>query len=311
MIDVAHVHKSYGDIRAVRDVSFAVPPGTVTGLLGPNGAGKTTIMKVLTGYHFPSEGRVTVAGVDVVSDPVEAKRRIGYLPENAPLYPELTVGEYLDFIAEARGFAGAGKRSRIEETLERTGLSGEVSRRIDEISKGYRQRVGLAQAIVHEPDVLILDEPTAGLDPNQIVEIRSVIAELGREKTVILSTHIMQEVEAVCGRVLIMNRGAIVAEGSTDDIAARLKGDDVYRVVLRTGAAPAAETIPGVRRTDTLSIEGDVVELLVTLPRAPHSSEVIFDWSVAQGHKVLLIERDRANLERIFRELTSDDEEGQ
>ncbi|MDR0291172.1 MAG: ATP-binding cassette domain-containing protein, partial [Treponema sp.] len=219
MIEVRNLTKNYGKVEAVRNVSFSVDSDQVLGFLGPNGAGKTTIMKILTGYHFPSGGTALVDGIQVDEDPVEVKKRIGYLPENVPLYGDLTVDEYLAFVAEARLIPASGRNKAIDSCLEACGLSAYRGRKIETLSKGYRQRTGLAQAILHDPAILILDEPTNGLDPNQIIEIRSLIKELGRRKTVILSSHILQEIEAICSQIMIINEGKIAAQGTPEEIA--------------------------------------------------------------------------------------------
>lgn len=212
--------KTYGNFKALDQIGFRIQPGEIVGFLGPNGAGKTTTMKILTCFMAATEGDAQVAGFDVHTQSQQVRERVGYLPENVPLYDEMLVWDYLRFIAEVRGVAPAERDKRIDEVVERTGLSGVVHRAIAELSKGYRQRVGLAQAIIHQPDVLILDEPTTGLDPNQIIEIRDVITEIGKEKTIIFSTHILQEVTAVCDRIIIINQGEIVADGTLDDLEA-------------------------------------------------------------------------------------------
>jgi ABC-2 type transport system ATP-binding protein len=218
MIDVQELTRRYGHVRALEGVTAHIASGEVVGLLGHNGAGKTTMMKVLTGYLEPSEGTATVAGLDVVRDRRAVQRRIGYLPENAPLYEEQTVADYLLSMAALRGVPAAGRAAAVADAIEAVGLHGRVSQRIGTLSKGLRQRVGLAQAIVHRPDVLILDEPTNGLDPTQITAMRSLILRLARESTVILSTHILQEVEAVCDRVLVLVGGRLVADGPLSDL---------------------------------------------------------------------------------------------
>jgi ABC-2 type transport system ATP-binding protein len=224
--------KTYGDFKALDRVSFEVQPGEIVGFLGPNGAGKSTTMKILTCFMAATEGTAKVAGYDVHAESAEVRKRVGYLPENVPLYDEMLVWDYLKFIAEVRGVAKPAREERIEEVIERTGLHNVVHKEISELSKGYRQRVGLAQAIIHKPEVLILDEPTTGLDPNQIIEIRDVISEIGEEKTVIFSTHILQEIAAVCDRIVIINRGRLVADGTLDALQDAVGADgleDVFR----------------------------------------------------------------------------------
>jgi ABC-2 type transport system ATP-binding protein len=222
MIEAASLAKRYGAFEAVKGVSFRIEAGQIAGLLGPNGAGKTSLMRILTCYHFPDGGRATVGGHDVAGQPHLVRRSVGYLPEGSPLYPDMKVREYLGFIARVRDLGGALRRQRLEWVVETCGLAAVYSRDIRRLSRGYKQRVGLAQAILHDPPVLVLDEPTSGLDPNQIVEIRALIRDLGRSKTVLLSTHILQEVEAICGRVLIMSAGRLAAQGTAKEIASGL-----------------------------------------------------------------------------------------
>jgi ABC-2 type transport system ATP-binding protein len=217
-IVVSNVTKSYGRQKALDDVSFTIPAGGIVGFIGPNGAGKSTMMKIITGFFAPDSGSVSVCGLPAGPDATEMRKLIGYLPENNPLYPEMYVREYLSYVA---GLYRMGRRSReaVNSVIERTGLVPEQGKKIGALSKGYRQRVGLAQALIHDPQVLILDEATTGLDPNQILEIRSLISEAGHEKTVMLSTHIMQEVEAICSRVIIIDHGRIIADGPIDEIS--------------------------------------------------------------------------------------------
>jgi ABC-2 type transport system ATP-binding protein len=314
LIEVKNLSKRYGNVEAVRDVSFSVGADQVLGFLGPNGAGKTTIMKILTGYHFPSEGSVLVDGISVEDDPVEVKKRIGYLPENVPLYGDFTVDEYLAFAADARLIPRGERKKRIEASLEACALGDRRSRKIETLSKGYRQRAGLSQAILHDPPILILDEPTGGLDPNQIIEIRSLIKELGKRKTVILSTHILPEVEAVCGRVLILNEGRIAAQGTAEEIAGTMKGGDTWELILK-GAG--AETIkarlpllgggPGIGTVE--NAEDRTVRLSFFVPAGSRkdlvSGERIFDWAVACGFKILGMNRKKLSLEDIFVKLTA------
>jgi ABC-2 type transport system ATP-binding protein len=325
MIRVTDVTKSYGHVEAVRGVSFEVNQGEVFGLLGPNGAGKTTILRILTGYHFPTSGTATVNGHDVCADPLTVKRSIGYLPESAPLYTELNVMEYLQFIAEARAIPPAEHAEHIDRAVRACGLEDVVYRSIDNLSKGYRQRTGLAQAIIHDPDILILDEPTSGLDPNQIIEIRRLVRELGSAKTVILSTHILQEVEAVCDRVLILNRGRVAAEGTTAEIASGMKGEDVFLFTVKgAGEQPVRSALGNLRELRRIEhIESTGVgpaartDVQVTLGARPgeeavapgetlEGGELIFDWAVSEGFKLVGLERKRYSLEDVFISLTTE-----
>ncbi len=213
-ISVASLLKTYGEQKAVNHISFSVEKGQIVGFLGPNGAGKSTTMKILTGYLLPDSGKALVCGIDVQADPLATKSRIGYLPESNPLYYDMYVREYLHFMADVHGVAK--KNERVQEVIDTVGLQPESNKKIGQLSKGYKQRVGLAAALIHDPEVLILDEPTTGLDPNQIVEIREVIRRLGKEKTVLFSTHILQEVEAICDRVIIINKGEVIADSSLE-----------------------------------------------------------------------------------------------
>src|SRR6266568_678952 len=224
MIEVEGLTKRYGPTLAVADVSFVAQKGEILGFLGPNGAGKTTTMRVITGYLPPSEGRVRVAGYDVAEEPMEAKRRTGYLPESPPVYPDMTAQEYLTFVARIKGVPRREIRNRIDEVAARCAIADVRNRQIGKLSKGYRQRVGLAQALLHNPEVLILDEPTAGLDPKQIIETRELIKALAGQHTVVLSTHILPEVSKTCQRVVVINAGKIVAVGTPDELTKRLQG---------------------------------------------------------------------------------------
>lgn len=319
MIEVHNLVKKYGAFLAVRDVSFTLPDGQVLGFLGPNGAGKTTVMKILTGYHFPSGGDALVNGVSVEDDPVAVKRLIGYLPEGVPLYGDLTVTEYLEFVAAARLMPPEKRGDAIGAALDQCGLTGMSHRRIETLSKGYRQRTGLAQAIIHDPPILILDEPTTGLDPNQIIEIRGLIKELGKRKTVILSTHILQEVEAVCTQVLILNAGRIAAQGSPSQIAAGLRGGELWTLTLKAGGEDAVkrglETLisdfEGEREVSELHAgdDGTVHAAFVVSSGGDRgdsntNAERIFDWAVSQNFKILEMSRKKTSLEDIFVKLT-------
>jgi ABC-2 type transport system ATP-binding protein len=327
MIEVQNLTKNYGNVKAVQNVSFSVGKEQVLGFLGPNGAGKTTIMKILTGFHFPTSGSALVDGIRIDEDPVEVKKRIGYLPESIPLYEDLTVDEYLAFIAEARLIPASERKKAVDACLEACGLQAYRSRKIDTLSKGYRQRTGLAQAILHDPPILILDEPTNGLDPNQIIEIRSLIMELGKRKTVLLSSHILQEIEAICSQVLIINEGKIAAQGTTEEIAGTMKGGDTWELMLRApdgmAADAAADAIKdrlhslggGIASATSESSENGVVKLGFFVPANNAADanayiptgEMIFDWAVAGGLKIIGMNRKKISLEDIFVSLTSDE----
>jgi ABC-2 type transport system ATP-binding protein len=247
VIEVANLGKAYGPRVALQNVSFTVEKGAIMGFLGPNGAGKTTTMRILTGFIPATSGVAKVAGYDVFDDPVEVRRRVGYLPETPPLYPELSVGQYLDFCAELRGIPKRQRAVRVGEIMERLGLRGWESRLLGSLSKGYRQRVGLAQALVHDPEVLILDEPTSGLDPGQVAGMRELVAGLAGKHTVILSTHILSEVEAMCPRAVIINQGKLVAQGSIDELRASAPGGSHTFVEVQGIDAPGLGAMPGIR----------------------------------------------------------------
>jgi ABC-2 type transport system ATP-binding protein len=240
MIDCQGLTKQYGRLRAVDDLSFRVLPGEVLGFLGPNGAGKTTTMRIVAGFLPATDGRVLVCGFDIESQGIEAKRRIGYLPEGAPCYPEMTPRSFLEFIAEARGIAPAKRRARLDEVFQLLHLEKVLEQTIDTLSKGYKRRVGLAQAIVHDPEVLILDEPTDGLDPNQKYEVRELIGRMAKNKIIVISTHLLEEVEAVCNRAIIIAHGKILADDTPKGLASRVPSgrlDEVFRAI--TGGAAA------------------------------------------------------------------------
>jgi ABC-2 type transport system ATP-binding protein len=333
MIEVQGLTKKYGTVEAVKDVSFAVGKDQVLGFLGPNGAGKTTVMKILTGYHYPTAGTARIDGIPVQEDPVEVKKRIGYLPESVPLYGDLTVTEYLDFIARVRLIRTEDRKKAIKESVGLCGLEQVQWKRIETLSKGYKQRTGLAQAIIHDPPILILDEPTTGLDPNQIIEIRALIRDLGKRKTVILSTHILQEVEAICSQVLIINAGSIAAQGKPEEIAGTLKGGDTWELVLKAPDVPAPLAAASVEeklqslgprdaaaggelsRIDVSALDDGTVKASFFLggdsggTRAENAAgEAIFDWAVSRGLKILMMNRKKLSLEDIFVKLTSDTE---
>src|SRR5213595_3852834 len=245
MIEVQHLTKRYGRVTAVDDLTFKVERGEILGFLGPNGAGKTTTMRILTGYMPATDGKAIVAGFDVFDQPIEAKRRTGYLPETPPLYPDMSVSEYLDFVAKIKGVPSADRRARVQYVMGRTRIADMANRLCGKLSKGYKQRVGLASALIHNPDVLILDEPTAGLDPKQIIETRQLIKELAGDHTIILSTHILPEVAQTCQRVVIINRGRVVAIDTPDNLTARLRGSETLYVQVD---AAGADTVAALGR---------------------------------------------------------------
>ncbi|MDR1389462.1 MAG: ATP-binding cassette domain-containing protein [Treponema sp.] len=309
MIEVTNLVKRYGDVEAVRNVSFTVNQDQVLGFLGPNGAGKTTIMKILTGYHFPSSGTAFVEGFSLHENPVEAKTLTGYLPESVPLYVDMTVEEYLVFMAQARLIAGDKQKAAVEESVESCGLGAVRTKLIETLSKGYRQRVGLAQAIIHDPPILILDEPTSGLDPNQIIEIRSLIKELGKRKTVILSTHILQEVEAVCSRVLILNEGRIAAQGTSEEIALSLKGGDTWEILLKGSGIEEKITRLSADAKINPEIKGEAtgVSFFQAAGKNALGGEQIFDWAVREQLKITGMNCKKLSLEDIFVKLTKEE----
>ena len=311
MIEVRNLTKRYGATVAVNNISFNAEAGEVLGLLGPNGAGKTTTMRILTCYMPADDGTATVAGFDIHQQSVEVRKRIGYLPESAPLYNDMGVVDYLNFVGEVRNIPSTVRSTRVKDMIDTCGLERVIRKDIGELSRGYRQRVGLAQALIHNPDILILDEPTAGLDPNQIVEIRGLIKKLGAEKTVILSTHILPEVEATCDRVVIINEGVIVASGTTDELAGMGKGDETVHIQIRgpqelidfrlrqmpqvASFVKSGEPEPGLHRYaikpgDSGNITEDLFRMVVNE-----------NWSLAE------LRTEMASLEDVFRRLTTSD----
>lgn len=295
-----HITKVFGDQRAVNNLSFEAKKGEVLGFLGPNGAGKTTTMKMITCFLPPTFGKVTVCGFDTLKNPLEVRRKIGYLPEHNPLYKDMYIKEYLHFVAGVHGIRKASKR--VAEMIELTGLQKEEHKKISQLSKGYRQRVGLAQAMLHDPEVLILDEPTSGLDPNQLAEIRLLIQQLGEEKTVIFSTHIMQEVQAVCKRVLIINNGSLLADDPIEKLESRITGESVVTIVLNE---PVTESelkgIPGLKSVKKINeyrwqlIAAAEVDL----------RESTFDFVVSKGWKLMEMHKEVYSVEDVFQKLTT------
>jgi ABC-2 type transport system ATP-binding protein len=310
VIEVQHLSKRYGRIAAVDDVSFRVERGEILGFLGPNGAGKTTTMRILTGYMPATTGRAIVAGFDVFDQPIEAKRRTGYLPETPPLYPDMTVLEYLEFVAKVKGVAGPERKQRVKAVMERTRIDDVANRLCAKLSKGYRQRVGLAQALIHNPDVLILDEPTAGLDPKQIIETRELVKELAGDHTVILSTHILPEVSQTCQRVVIINKGHVVAIDTPDNLTARLRGSETMYVQIDAGGRDAAtllSTITGVTRVAEADRREERVGYEVESERGHDIRRDLARAVVSSGWGLLELRPMRMSLEEIFLSLTTEE----
>jgi ABC-2 type transport system ATP-binding protein len=314
MISVKDLSKSFGDTVAVNNISFEVDRGEVLGFLGPNGAGKTTTMRILTCYLAPDFGTATVAGFDVIDDPLEVRRRVGYLPESAPLYVDMDVVAYLRFVADVRGIPRNLTGQRIRKMIDTCGLSSVVGRNIGELSKGYKQRVGLAQTLIHDPEILILDEPTTGLDPSQIIEIRELIKEIGRERTVILSTHILPEVEATCSRVLIINEGVLVASGTPEELHAAAGGEDLILASIHAGGIPAESgvveqtlaALGGVASAEkTGDAGGGYSKYTVKVTGGGDIAEAIFRTAVERGWTLNELKRQTLSLEDIFLKLTT------
>jgi ABC-2 type transport system ATP-binding protein len=305
-IIVENLTKVYGTQRAVDNISFRVKTGEVLGFLGPNGAGKTTTMKAITTYLLPNEGNITVGTFTLRDQADEIRKHIGYLPENNPLYQEMPVLDYLRYVAELQGIEKPKIRKRILEMVRLCGLEGEKHKNIGELSKGYKQRVGLAQALIHDPDVLILDEPTSGLDPNQIVEIRELIKKIGKEKTVILSSHILAEVEATCDRILIISKGKIVADGTAEELRKRAHGKEILKVTIEDGEPnnvfSALQALDSVETVDFINQENNTFE--IQSKHGASSRRHIFTLCVKKGWVLTGMSSIETKLEDIFRELT-------
>lgn len=309
MIEVENLTKRFPTQLAVSDVSFSVQQGEIVGFLGPNGAGKTTAMRVLTGFLPPTAGTARVAGFDVVRQSLDARARIGYLPESAALYPEMRVDEYLAYRARLEGIAGPEVKRRVAEAIESCLLQEVAHRKVDNLSKGFRQRTALAGALVHRPPVLVLDEPTVGLDPVQIIRIRETIRSLGKERAVLLSTHILSEVDAVCDRVLIIDRGRIVAEGTAAELRSRMAGSPIVRVAL-AGNVDAREALASLPGVISVSQEIDADETRVRLECATDGDprEQIFRTAVAHGWTLRELARERLSIEDVFVQLMRHDD---
>lgn len=313
VIRVDALEKNYGSIRALDGINFQIHSGEVVGLLGPNGAGKSTAMKIMTGFISPSGGRVSILGQDILSDPLGVKSKIGYLPESAPLYPDMQVGDYLRFITEVRQMGKADSNRAIDRVLTSCDLHDRINQSIGTLSKGLRQRVGLAQAMVHDPEILILDEPTNGLDPNQILKIRALIREVGEKRTVLLSTHILSEVQASCDRVIIINDGQIVADGPTDQVTRMGQSESLHSLIapgkVRLEAQAILEglsAIPSVSSvSQNFSAELDQDEFLFVIRSDFDVRKEIAQWVSTHGLLLLEQQREKQNLEEVFRNLTT------
>jgi ABC-2 type transport system ATP-binding protein len=308
MIRIENLTKFYGDYKAVDNISFTVNDGEILGFLGPNGAGKTTTLKILTCFMPPSEGRIFFNDMDVNEHSMEIRRMIGYLPENAPLYDYMSIQEYLEYICDLREITGPKRQERMDAMIDICGLSRMIGKDIGELSKGYRQRVGIAQAMIHEPEILILDEPTVGLDPNQIVEIRNLIKEVGQKKTVILSTHILSEVEATCNRVVIISSGEIVADGTTDSLQAKMAGESSLTLEVKGNVAAMADVYAKIKGVDKIhsvaSSGGETACLEIGIQRGFDIREEVFRTTVEKGWVIYEMRQHKTNLEEVFRQLT-------
>jgi len=307
MIEVKGVSKSFGMTLAVDDVSFNVQRGEIVGFLGPNGAGKSTTMKVLTCYYAPDKGTAAIGGHDILEEPLKARAQVGYLPESTPLYDEMGVIDFLDFIASIQGLRGNDRRRRVDELIDVCGIERMAHKDIGELSRGYRQRVGLAQALMNDPPVLILDEPTSGLDPAQIVEIRELIKDIAHQKAILLSTHILPEAQNTCSRILIINEGRIVGEGTNEELLSMASGEEQYTVMLK--GKPAGDVayglsaLPKVNNVETLA-ENGAARFRLTAERGAELNEQLFDFAVDQQLKLLELTHSVTSLEDVFLQLT-------
>ena len=310
MIKVNSLTKSYGKNRGIDNISFEIPEGEIVGFLGPNGAGKTTTMNILTGYLTADTGTVEIAGIDMLKQPNEAKKHIGYLPEQPPLYQAMTVAEYLNFVYELKGIKAPEREQHINKICEVIGITDVYKRVIGHLSKGYRQRVGLAQALIGDPDILVLDEPTVGLDPRQIVEIRNVIKDMGKKRTIILSTHILPEVSAICERVLVISNGVIVADDKPENLSGSAIGERSFIVRIAGPSGVVREllsNIDGVKSVKSLGkIEPDSCDFLVENNQGTDIRKPMFGALAKEGHQILMLRPQNDSLEDIFLKLTEE-----
>ncbi len=311
MIQIQNLVKNYGDVRAVDHINFEVRDNEILGFLGPNGAGKSTTLRILTGYLSPTQGNIQVGNLNILDNSREIRQLCGYLPESNPLYTDMIVYDYLKFIAEARNIKPEDFEKTLRRVVAKCGLDGVVNRQIRTLSKGYRQRVGLAQAIIHDPKILILDEPTTGLDPNQILEIRSLIKELGKNKTLIISSHILQEVQAVCDRIVIINKGRIVADGSTEELKASFQGQTKLMLTLKADEneiSEITEAIPGIQTFKYTTDDDGIHHVTLEYPSGEDRRESIYNFIKTRNWALLEMYRELASLEDVFRNLTVEEE---
>ncbi|HBF11847.1 MAG TPA: hypothetical protein DDW49_00405 [Deltaproteobacteria bacterium] len=316
MIEVSGIYKSFGNFQALRGVSFSLKKGEVVGFLGPNGAGKTTTMRILTGFIPPTEGVCRVAEFDLATHKKLAQKKMGYLPEATPLYTEMEVVKFLNYVGSLRGMNKKQLSANIKDVVHTCGLTKVVGRKIAELSKGYRQRVGLAQVLLHEPEILILDEPTVGLDPNQIVEIRELIRHIGRDRTVLLSTHILSEVEQVCERVIIINEGKIVGQGTPAELVTKAQGGEVYLLTLKINelsrdgmplaqyAPPLLGSLNGFEKMTVIAQKENEITIEASFGSSQDRREELFKLAVASGWVLLELSRVKLSLEDVFKKLT-------
>lgn len=305
MIEVSHVSRTFGAFRAVNDVSFSIPTGQIVGLLGPNGAGKTTTMRMITGFLKPTDGSIKIDGTDISEQPVESKRKIGYMPESAPLYGEMIVADYLAYVAEIEG---KNPQEKVPLLCKECGLEEVMHKNIADLSRGYRQRVGLAHALMNDPEILILDEPTSGLDPNQIEEVRSLIKEIGKTRTVIISTHILSEVEMLCSRVIIISGGKLVADSPTDQLRTRFGNSAVVRVTAKASEAELSAALNGISGISSLAFETspEGATALVSIDGSTEIRPAIAKAVLSAGFELYELVLQRNSLEDVFHILTTE-----
>ncbi len=306
MIEVSHVSRNFGDFRAVNDVSFSIPTGQIVGLLGPNGAGKTTTMRMITGFLAPTSGSVKIDGIDICENPVEAKKKIGYMPESAPLYGEMIVEDYLTYIAN---MYGQNPVEKVPALCKECGLKEVMSKNISELSRGNRQRVALAHALMNDPEILILDEPTSGLDPNQVEDVRAIIREIGKTRTVIVSTHILSEVETICSRAIIISGGKLVADSSIEELKNSIGSSSSVHLTVGSGAGAdkameIAKAVAGVSAVSTNSLEGGLTELVVSVNGEVEIRPALIKKLVEGGYDLYEAALNKNTLEDVFHTLT-------